>query len=173
MDNITPSEALLFPADGRIPHLVQLTSSTMMSAIDGRTIVYRMPQPQVHMNYIATNTLDRVWDSRVGNPIFRHDFGFWLVNWLKVITHIPYARYLSLYMLGTMSYLTFLEFFNTHMLSFSPCSPKVGHRSRLIRISVRYREKTTRRQVRFWLPVFSSPLNELCDRSLDGRYCSR
>jgi len=75
MDNITPSEALLFPADGRIPHLVQLTSSTMMSTnpTNGHTIVYRMPQPQVHMNYIATNTLDRVWDSRV-------------------ITHIPYAR---------------------------------------------------------------------------------
>ena len=59
--------ALLFPADGRIPHLVDLTTSTVTTtdARTGRPVTYRMPHPQVHMNYIATNTTNRVWDSRV------------------------------------------------------------------------------------------------------------
>ncbi|KAF8529279.1 hypothetical protein BU17DRAFT_37213 [Hysterangium stoloniferum] len=66
MDTLSPTDAILFPADGRTPHLVQLMSSTVTSTdpMTGRMVAHRIPHPQVHMNYIATNTSHRVWDSR-------------------------------------------------------------------------------------------------------------
>ncbi|GJJ07715.1 hypothetical protein Clacol_001920 [Clathrus columnatus] len=67
MDEIPPTDAILFPADGRTPHLVELMSSivTATDQLTGQMVQHRIPYPQVHMNYIATNTTHRVWDSRV------------------------------------------------------------------------------------------------------------
>jgi len=67
MDTLSPTDAILFPADGRTPHLVQLMSSTATytDPMTNRMVAHRIPHPEVHMNYIATNTPHRVWDSRV------------------------------------------------------------------------------------------------------------
>lgn len=76
MNDIPPSEAILFPADGRTPHLVDLMSSilTTPDPMTGQLYQQRIPYPQVHMNYIATNTTHRVWESRVSCLWFATSF---------------------------------------------------------------------------------------------------
>lgn len=82
MNDITHTDAILFPADGRHPHLVALMSSTVTSAdpITGRMISRRVPHPQVHMNYIATNTPHQVWDSRASTHIMLQSLTFFLIG---------------------------------------------------------------------------------------------
>jgi hypothetical protein len=91
MNDITHTEAILFPADGRTPHLVPLMSSTVTSVdATGHTVARRVPHPQVHMNYIATNTPHQVWDSRVST--IHESTRLNSQTPLQVITNIPYAR---------------------------------------------------------------------------------
>lgn len=93
MNDITHTDAILFPADGRTPHLVPLMSSTVTSTnpTTGRATSRRVPHPQVHMNYIATNTPYQVWDSRVRS--YQDSTPLNLRASLQVITNISYARW--------------------------------------------------------------------------------
>ncbi|EIN10815.1 hypothetical protein PUNSTDRAFT_65493 [Punctularia strigosozonata HHB-11173 SS5] len=57
MDQMLTYEALLFPADGRPPHLVGLTTSldaiSTSEYYSGRVQATRIPHPEVYMDYIA------------------------------------------------------------------------------------------------------------------------
>lgn len=68
MDQLTSYQALLFPSDGRNPHMVPLmTSPTSMSdphtpsGSGFNTQPTRMPHPEVYMDYIAEGLGARAW----------------------------------------------------------------------------------------------------------------
>ncbi|KIK65724.1 hypothetical protein GYMLUDRAFT_194540 [Collybiopsis luxurians FD-317 M1] len=64
MAQVLNFEAILFPADGRSPSLVQLmTSPITIPAHHGVQTQNpsRMPHPEVHMDYIAENLGSRAW----------------------------------------------------------------------------------------------------------------
>ncbi|KAF8583982.1 hypothetical protein K439DRAFT_1184725 [Ramaria rubella] len=89
MNDITHTEAILFPADGRTPHLVQLMSSSVATPdpVTGRMVTRRIPHPQVHMNYIATNTPHRVWDHRViANISYARNFQYPYVVFFPIVS---------------------------------------------------------------------------------------
>ncbi|KAG9227849.1 hypothetical protein PTI98_011436 [Pleurotus ostreatus] len=57
-------EAILFPSDGRLPHMVSLTTSpTTMSAHHSSFTLspLRMPHPEEFMDYIAKGLGSRAW----------------------------------------------------------------------------------------------------------------
>lgn len=63
MDQLYTTEAILFPADGRIPHLVSLMSSPINEPynIPGVGQVTRMPHPEIHMDRIADSLGYQAW----------------------------------------------------------------------------------------------------------------
>lgn len=89
MDNIPPVEALLFPADGRTPHLVELMSSiiTNVDPMTGQVFQQRIAHPQVHMNYIASNTTHCVWESRIiRNILYARNFQYPYVVFFPILS---------------------------------------------------------------------------------------
>jgi hypothetical protein len=67
MNYVAYSDAMLFPANGSLPHLVPLMSTTF--ALNGVTTgtPLRVPYPQIHMNGVAIDAPYLVWESRVGD----------------------------------------------------------------------------------------------------------
>jgi hypothetical protein len=66
MDQMFGFDAILFPSDGRAPHLVNLMTSPMPGLVSNtldsqRT---RMPHPEVHMDYVA-EIGSRAWQYHV------------------------------------------------------------------------------------------------------------
>lgn len=60
-------DAILFPADGRPPHLVALATSPV-SGLDPHCVSSRqtrMPHPEIHMDYIAEGLGSRAWKYHV------------------------------------------------------------------------------------------------------------
>jgi hypothetical protein len=66
MDQMLSFDAILFPSDGRAPHLVKLMTSPMPglnpNLLDSQQA--RMPHPEVHMDYIA-EIGSRAWQYHV------------------------------------------------------------------------------------------------------------
>ena len=54
MDQMFGFDAILFPSDGRTPHLVKLMTSPMLGP-DPHSLncQARMPHPEVHMDFVA------------------------------------------------------------------------------------------------------------------------
>lgn len=68
MDQLTSFEALLFPSDGRYPHMVALMTSPMSMPdphAPHSTQPPRMPHPEVYMDYIAEGLGPRAWHYHV------------------------------------------------------------------------------------------------------------
>ncbi|KAI0260920.1 hypothetical protein BC834DRAFT_973049 [Gloeopeniophorella convolvens] len=64
MDMMQSYDAILFPADGRPPHVVSLMTSPASLAsphAPGQTSAARVPHPEVHMEYIAEDPNRRAW----------------------------------------------------------------------------------------------------------------
>lgn len=64
MDELTAFESLLFPSDGRHPHMVGLTTSPTsmpdpLAPYSG--LPMRLPHPEVFMDYIAEGLGSRAW----------------------------------------------------------------------------------------------------------------
>ena len=64
MDNLLSYDAILFPADGRPPHVVELPTSPVTQT-DPQTgqlmLVSVMPHPEVHMDMIGDDPDQRPW----------------------------------------------------------------------------------------------------------------
>ena len=59
-------DAILFPADGRPPQVVQLmTSPASYTGQEGAATGGRVAHPEVHMEYIAENLGPRAWAYQV------------------------------------------------------------------------------------------------------------
>lgn len=69
MDQMLGFDAILFPSDGRAPHLVKLMTSPMPGpdphSSDAQQT--RMPHPEVHMDYVA-EVGSRAWQYHVRVP---------------------------------------------------------------------------------------------------------
>jgi len=68
MDQLMSFEALLFPSDGRHPHMVALTTSPALmpdplAPYSG--LPMRLPHPEVYMDYIAEGLGSRAWSYQV------------------------------------------------------------------------------------------------------------
>jgi len=64
MDTLVSFEAILFPSDGRPPHLVSLaTSPVAITDPFSAQVTHstRMPHPEVYMDYIAEGLGSRAW----------------------------------------------------------------------------------------------------------------
>ncbi|KAI0052561.1 hypothetical protein FA95DRAFT_1483235 [Auriscalpium vulgare] len=65
MDQLYSFDAILFPADGRPPHVVALMTSpasfTNPHALQASADDARFPHPEVYMDYIAENIGPRAW----------------------------------------------------------------------------------------------------------------
>ncbi|KAF9076622.1 hypothetical protein BDP27DRAFT_1284522 [Rhodocollybia butyracea] len=64
MEQIVNFDAILFPADGRSPSLVQLMTSPMTTPTHHASYTQnpsRMPHPEIHMDYVAENLGPRSW----------------------------------------------------------------------------------------------------------------
>jgi hypothetical protein len=61
MDQLVGFDAILFPSDGRPPHLVQLMTSPMTTPTPATVGTPRLPHPEVHMEYIAEGLGPRAW----------------------------------------------------------------------------------------------------------------
>lgn len=69
MDQLTAFDAILFPSDGRPPHLVALMTSPMTVPVHQASHTHqhpRMPHPEVYMDYIAEGLGPRAWKYQVG-----------------------------------------------------------------------------------------------------------
>jgi hypothetical protein len=66
--DVASYDAILFPADGRSPHLVRLTTSPV-AQIDPKSgqlfLASVMPHPEVHMTSIAKDNGQRPWGTQV------------------------------------------------------------------------------------------------------------
>lgn len=67
MDLMVAFDAIMFPSDGRPPHLVALTTSSFLTQdpLSLSAKQTRMPHPEVHMDYIAEGLGSRAWRYRV------------------------------------------------------------------------------------------------------------
>ena len=70
MDLMQSFDAILFPADGRLPHIVSLMTSPAFSnshalAQPAQASMARIPHPEVHMEYIAEDPNLRAWHYQV------------------------------------------------------------------------------------------------------------
>ena len=68
MEGLLGYDAILFPADGRAPYLVELPTSpvTQTNPHTGHvTLVSVMPHPEVHMDTIADIPNQRAWRVQV------------------------------------------------------------------------------------------------------------
>ncbi|KAH9987905.1 hypothetical protein BJV74DRAFT_796376 [Russula compacta] len=64
MDLMQSFDAILFPADGRPPHVVSLMTSPASFSnphVPAQTSTARIPHPEVHMEYIAEDPNIRAW----------------------------------------------------------------------------------------------------------------
>ncbi|KAL4264197.1 hypothetical protein AB1N83_004563 [Pleurotus pulmonarius] len=64
MDQMSTFEAILFPSDGRPPHMVSLMTSPMTMPAHHASYTCnpsRMPHPEVYMDYIAEGLGPRAW----------------------------------------------------------------------------------------------------------------
>ncbi|KAF7436280.1 hypothetical protein PC9H_003109 [Pleurotus ostreatus] len=62
MDRPLSFEAILFPSDGRLPHMVSLTTSPVSDRHSYNTLhLPRMPHPEEFMDYIAKDLGLRAW----------------------------------------------------------------------------------------------------------------
>ncbi|KAJ8523445.1 hypothetical protein ONZ45_g88 [Pleurotus djamor] len=61
MDQLSYFEAILFPSDGRPPHMVSLMTSLVTVPNQYGSGPSRMPHPEVYMDYIAEGFGPRVW----------------------------------------------------------------------------------------------------------------
>jgi hypothetical protein len=65
MDLMQSFDAILFPADGRPPHVVSLMTSPASFSnphSPAQTSTARIPHPEVHMEYIAEDPNMRAWN---------------------------------------------------------------------------------------------------------------
>jgi hypothetical protein len=68
MDLMQSFDAILFPADGRPPHVVSLMTSPASFSnphAPAQTSAARIPHPEVHMEYIAEDPNLRAWHYQV------------------------------------------------------------------------------------------------------------
>ena len=68
MDLMQSFDAILFPADGRPPHVVSLMTSPASFSnphAPAQTSTARVPHPEVHMEYIAEDPNMRAWHYQV------------------------------------------------------------------------------------------------------------
>jgi len=68
MDLMQSFDAILFPADGRPPHVVSLMTSPASFSnphTPAQTNAARVPHPEVHMEYIAEDPNMRAWHYQV------------------------------------------------------------------------------------------------------------
>ena len=67
MDDMISYDAILFPADGRPPHVVSLPVSpvTQMDHHTNQIVMSAMPHPEVHMDGVADESGQRVWRIQV------------------------------------------------------------------------------------------------------------
>ena len=73
MDLMQSFDAILFPADGRPPHVVSLMTSPASFSnphAPAQTSAARIPHPEVHMEYIAEDPNLRAWHFQVCYPLF-------------------------------------------------------------------------------------------------------
>jgi hypothetical protein len=73
MDLMQSFDAILFPADGRPPHVVSLMTSPASFSnphAPAQTSAARVPHPEVHMEYIAEDPNLRAWHFQVCCPLF-------------------------------------------------------------------------------------------------------
>jgi hypothetical protein len=75
MDLMQSFDAILFPADGRPPHVVRLMTSPASFSnphAPAQTGTARVPHPEVHMEYIAEEPNVRAWHYQVCANFFFH-----------------------------------------------------------------------------------------------------
>ena len=70
MDLMQSFDAILFPADGRLPHIVSLMTSPAFFnphalVQPAQASMARIPHPEVHMEYIAKDPNLRAWHYQV------------------------------------------------------------------------------------------------------------
>jgi hypothetical protein len=72
MDLMQSFDAILFPADGRPPHVVSLMTSPQSFNPHAltQTDTARVPHPEVHMEYIAEDPNIRAWHYQVCRILF-------------------------------------------------------------------------------------------------------
>ena len=73
MDLMQSFDAILFPADGRPPHVVSLMTSPASFSnphAPAQTSTARVPHPEVHMEYIAEDPNLRAWHYQVCTVFF-------------------------------------------------------------------------------------------------------
>ena len=73
MDLMQSFDAILFPADGRPPHVVSLMTSPASFSnphAPAQTSTARVPHPEVHMEYIAEDPNSRAWHYQVCTVFF-------------------------------------------------------------------------------------------------------
>jgi hypothetical protein len=73
MDLVQPFDAILFPADGRLPHIVSLMTTPVSLSYShalAQTSMARVPHPEVHMEYIAEDPNLRAWHYQACNFFF-------------------------------------------------------------------------------------------------------
>jgi len=91
MDLMQSFDAILFPADGRPPHVVSLMTSPASFSnphAPAQTSAARVPHPEVHMEYIAEDPNLRAWHFQVCCALFS-------VATSRVRHHAPSIRYVS------------------------------------------------------------------------------
>jgi hypothetical protein len=75
MDLMQSFDAILFPADGRLPHVVSLVTSLASFSnphAPAQTSAVRVPHPEVHMEYITEELNIRAWHYQVCAKFFSH-----------------------------------------------------------------------------------------------------
>jgi hypothetical protein len=78
MDLMQSFDAILFPADGRPPHVVSLMTSPASFSnphAPAQTSTARIPHPEVHMEYIAEDPNIRAWHYQVCAIFLYHPLG--------------------------------------------------------------------------------------------------
>ena len=75
MDDLLQYDAILFPADGRPPHVVELPTSpvTQSDPQSGQAILISvMPHPEVYMDTIADDPRQQAWRVQVSRLLAKH-----------------------------------------------------------------------------------------------------
>lgn len=75
-------DAIVFPSDGRPPHLVALMTSPMSGPDPHAFNAHepRMPHPEVHMDYVAEGLGSRAWQYHVRTIKLHYAVKFMLTN---------------------------------------------------------------------------------------------
>src|SRR5579863_5495464 len=95
MDLMQSFDAILFPADGRPPHVVSLMTSPASFSnhphAPAQTSAVRIPHPEVHMEYIAEDPNLRAWDFQVCCILCFFFFPFFLF-WTMSFARTPFCQ---------------------------------------------------------------------------------